>query len=535
MAIIQVNLKDLLYLCENAITEKELAELLDSIGAPLDKKDGDTLFIEVTPNRPDYLAVEGIAYSILCFVGKRPKLVENVPASAFEITVNKVASRPYIASLVARNVKLDIAAIEGIMQFQEKIHETFGRKRRKIAVGIHNLDAIEGKELRYYAGTGNERFIPLFETVEMSAKEVLLKTEKGKMFAHIIQREYPIVADEKGIISLPPILNSERTKVCEDTRNILVDITGTDRKSVENTACIIAMALEMRGGKIESVKVKYGKEAVWVPDMRRKRQEFSIDFVNGTLGTKFSEKEIVSLLHKTGMDAVNERERIVAYYPAWRVDIMGNNDIAEDVAIAFGYNNFEPEKPELFTIGGDAQGVRKFIRELMLQAGYSEINTPVLSNEREEYLMINEREDTPCVKIANPLTADNTMLRTSMIPSMLRTIALNKKYKLPLKLFEIGEVVRAEGDTCWHLCAAIYGEDAGLEAISGMFRLLLDRSGMGYHATGASAPYMIKGRCAHIKTPKGTALIGEMHPEILEKYGLEYPVAIVEAEVFKGF
>ena len=535
MAVMRADLADLLHLCGDAIDEKDLVEILDRIGAPLDGREGDTLLIEVTPNRPDYLAIEGIAYSILCFLGKRPKLTENVPSSKYRIKVDKVESRPYIASLIAKGVAMGDATIAGMMQFQEKIHETFGRKRKKIAIGMHDLDALKGKNLRYYAGAGSERFVPLFETDEMNMRDVLVKTEKGKEFAHIIKKEYPIVADEEGVISFPPILNSERTKVRESTTNIFVDITGTDRKSVENTASIIAMALEMRGGRIESVEVDYDNEVVYTPIMKRKSQEFSTESVNLLLGTAFSKKEIADLLHKTGIDMVNERGRTVAYYPSWRVDIMGNSDIAEDVAIAYGYNNLEPEKPELFTIGRDTQGPRKLVRELMLQMGYSELNTFVLTNERDEFEMIKEDKEMPCVKIANPLTVDNTILRTSLIPSMLRAIALNKKYKLPLKLFEIGEVVHPEGKTDWHLCAAIYGEEAGLETISGMFRLLLDRFGMKYEASSAQAPSMIEGRCAQVKMKNGAALIGEIHPEVLRKYGLEYPVAIVEVGVIKGF
>ncbi|MCX8200030.1 MAG: phenylalanine--tRNA ligase subunit beta [Candidatus Micrarchaeota archaeon] len=535
MAVLRANANDLIQLCNNEINEKEIASLLDSIGAPLDGKEDGTLLVEVTPNRPDYLAVEGIAYSLLCFVGKRPKIPEEISQSGLVVEAGKVASRPYIAALVAKDVSMGEAAIEGLMQFQEKIHDTFGRKRKKIAIGMHDLDTVEGKKIRYYAGTGNEKFVPLFESEEMSAKEVLLRTEKGKEFAHIIQREYPIVADEKGVMSFPPILNSERTKVRSGTRNIFVDITGTDRKSVENAACIIAMALSMRGGKIQSVDVKYDKETIRLPNMRRKSQEFSFDAVNSILGAQFSRKDICALLHRTGVDVVDERGRTVAYYPPWRVDIFGNSDIAEDVAIAYGYNNFEPEKPELFTVGKDTQGVRKLLRELMLSLGYSEINTFVLSNEREEYQKLGLDIDTPCVKIANPLTTDNTMLRTSLVPSMLRTIVQNKKYRLPLRLFEIGEVVHADGKTDWHLCAAIYGEEAGLESISGMMKLLLDRFGMEYEAEGFSMPFMIDGRCARVRMKNGSALIGEVHPEILERFGLEYPVAIVEVGIIKGF
>ncbi|MEM3363962.1 MAG: phenylalanine--tRNA ligase subunit beta [Candidatus Micrarchaeia archaeon] len=535
MAVLRANVNDLMELCNKEISEEEIPSLLDSIGAPLDGREGDTLLIEVTPNRPDYLAVEGIAYSLLCFTGKRPKIPEKIPHSKFVVEVGKVASRPYIAAIVAKDVQMSDAAVEGIMQFQEKIHDTFGRKRKKIAIGMHDLDTVAGTKIRYYAGTGNEKFIPLFESEEMSAKEVLLRTEKGREFAHIIQREYPIVADDKGVMSFPPILNSERTKVRSETRNIFVDITGTDKKSVENTACIIAMALCMRGGKIEDVEIRYEKESVRTPNLQRKTIEFSCDFVNNLLGSKFSKSEIAALLHKTGIDVVDERGRTVAYYPPWRVDIFGNSDIAEDVAIAYGYNNFEPEKPELFTVGKDAQGVRKPLRELMLSMGYSEINTFVLSNEREEYGKLNLDLDTPCVKIANPLTADNTMLRTSLMPSMLRTIAQNKKYKLPLKLFEIGEVVHADGKTDWHLCAAIYGEEAGLESISGMFKLLLDRFGMGYEAEPISMPFMIEGRCAKVKVKNDGAIIGEVHPEILERFGLEHPVAILEVGIFKCF
>ncbi len=539
MAVIKANVEDLITLCGGAVSESNVAGLLDKVGAPLDEREGDTLYIEVTPDRPDYLAVEGIAYSLRSYAGIHQEINKNIKKSSYSIDVDNAICRPYIASLVARNVKLNLDAVESLMQLQEKMHETFGRKRRKIAIGMHNLDSISGKEIKYYDGNGDEKFIPLFETKEMSLREMLSKTEKGRDYASLIEDRFPIVSDSSGIIAAPPILNSERTKIDEHTSNIFVDITGINRNSVENAAAIVALALAMRGGEIESVDITYKQSGdhVTTPNLNDKLIQFNLNSVNKLLGSKFTCSDVADLLLKTGMQAIKkEGNKITAAYPAWRVDVYDDSDIAEEIAIAHGYNEFAPAKPEMFTIGRELNKKRALIQELMIGMGFKEICTFVLTNEDNEFKMLGiDSSKEKCVKIANPLTVEHTIIRKSIIPSMLRTIATNKKHKLPVKLFEIGEVVDENGGTNWVLCAAIYDELCGMQHISGVFNALISKFSIEYSASEHALPYMIPGRCAKVEMKNGIhAVIGEVHPQVLKNHGLEFPVGIVEVNI-KGF
>ncbi len=527
MAVVRANIHDLLELCDGVITEEELPKYLDHIGAPLDEREGDTLFIEVTPDRPDYLSVEGIAYGLLCYVGNQPDIELELEPSGYKIEVENVSTRPYIAALVAKNVRLTEEGIKTLMQFQDKIHETFGRKRKKVAVGVHDLKNIVGKNLKYKTTTGEDKFIPLNESKEISLADVLRDTEKGVEFAHlIINGEYPVVMDEKDIISFPPILNSDRTKVLAESTDYLVEITGTDKESVMNTARIMALMFQMRGGIVKTVEIDYGNEKINSPDLNPKRIEFSPDFIKKILGMKFSEEEIKNLLKKVSIEVAPYSSE--AIYPAWRVDIMDETDIAEEVAIAYGYNNFEPEKPELFTIGKSGVTYENMISEVLVGLGFREVKTFVISNEKEEFDMLGIERPKEYIQLENPLTVEHTMLRTSLIPSMLRTIAQNKKYKLPLKLFEIGECSDGKGKTIKKLVVGMYGPDIGYEEISGVVARIMERLGKEFKGVEIKRPYYIEGRAAKITE---TGELGEIHPKVLEKYKLEYPTGIFEIEL----
>ena len=524
MAVVKANVNDLLELCRGVIREEELPELLDYIGAPLDEREGDTLFIEVTPDRPDYLSVEGIAYALLSYTGNTPEIEFELEKSGYSVQVEEVKTRPYIAALVARNVRLSEEGVKALMQFQDKIHETFGRKRKKVAVGVHDLKEIHGKKVYYRKGSGKEKFIPLNEEREMSLTEVLTDTEKGVKYAHlIVESTYPMVMDDKGIISFPPILNSDRTKVLVETTDYFVEITGTDQESVENAARIMALIFQMRGGEVKSVEINYPNENRTTPDLTPKSIEFSVGFVNKILGMNFSDEEIASLLKKVSINMGPYSSEAV--YPAWRVDIMDETDIAEEVAIAYGYNNFEPEKPELFTIAHAANEFENQLSEILIGMGFREIKTFVLSNPNDEYEKLNLKGGN-FVELENPLTTEHTMVRTSLIPSLIRVVAQNKKYQLPIKLYEIGECVDEEGKTIKKLAIGIYGPKVGFEEISGVVARLLERLGKEYMGEKLEGvPYYIEGRAAKIGD---SGELGEIHPEVLERFGLEYPLVVFQ-------
>ena len=157
--------------------------------------DGDKIEIELTPDRPDMFAVEGVAREMKGFLSIETGLKKyDVSDSNLSLKKEKVDVRPVIACGIVLGVKLTDELVKSLMQIQEKLHATVGRDRRKVAIGVHDFDKV--KPPFVYREVAEEKFVPLFETREMSVKQILEEHPKGKDYAHLVQEgKYPMLYD----------------------------------------------------------------------------------------------------------------------------------------------------------------------------------------------------------------------------------------------------------------------------------------------------------------------------------------------------
>ncbi len=546
MPTLSYDKKDLLSLIGKNLSDEELEEIINSIKPSVEKITDNEIIIEHTPDRIDLFGIEGLARAVKSYLGIETGLKKYfVEEANFTIKVESVPVRPYIAAAIVKNVDLKDETIKSLMNIQEVLHETIGRKRRKVAIGIHDLNKIS-PPIKYTQTSKESKILPLEYKDEMSLKEVLQKISKGKEYGYLISKSklWPVYEDALGIFSFPPIINSERTKVTEKTKNLFIELTGTEKNTVKKTLNIIVTNLAERGGIIQGVRLEYDKKTEITPNLNEDVMELDIQYANKWIGLNLSQNDMIKLLERMGYAAIGIGDnKIEVIIPAYRADILHPIDIIEDIAISYGYNNLIPELPNIFTIGRQ-HPLEKFsgkIRYLLVGLGFQEIIQPVISNFKDQFEKMNLKKQK-IVTISNPVSESYNCLRISLIPSLLKSFAANKHVEYPQKIFEIGDVVifddREETMTknIRTLGSGISDTKANFADISATLEALMKSLNFEYDLIAADNPSFIKGRVAEIYMQgKRIGIVGEINPKVLENWNLEMPVAVFELNLEEIF
>ena len=527
----------------------ELIDTLPMMSSDIEDYDDEEIKVEFFPNRPDNLSVEGVARSFKGFLGLETGL-PNYPItpSNEEVVVDaEVAEiRPYIAFAKIDNVDFTGDKLKYIMDFQENLHWVIGRDRKKVAIGIHNADVVNAP-FKYIATPKDANaFVPLEKDSEMTPDEILTEHDKGKAYAHLIDSfdKYPLILDKDDqVLSMPPIINGELTKIKEDTHNIIVDVTGTDERAVNQALNIICSSFAEVGGQIKSMEVKYEDKTIVSPDLTPQEMNVHVDTANELIGgTDLNAEDIKGLLEKARFDAevLNDNE-VKAIIPAYRVDILHEVDIVENIAVQYHINSVEAKLPEINTVAYENDWFRSesIIREAMVGLGFQEIMSLMLTSEEAHYEKMNQEEKTH-VQVARPITIDRTMIRTSLINSLMEFLEDNKHEDLPQKIFEIGDVLYLDDSkenktvSSKKLAALICHSTANFTEIKSVMTSVLSNLGYTMEISDSENKTFIEGRVADVEgvSEKGyvKGFFGEISPEVITSFTLEYPVIGFEIE-----
>ena len=533
MPTISFSKKDLMNL--SAASEEDL-EILPLIGVQVESIEGDEMTVEIEANRADMFSVEGIARYLRGFIGKETGFREyHVSQGDFTVQVDESVRdvRPYIGAAHIGGIEMDDYLIRTLMDLQEKLHATIGRKRKKLAIGVHDSSKI-GREIVYKGVRPEEiSFIPLSKDEEMNLREILERHEKGREYAHLLQgkERFPILMDSSGnVLSFPPIINGQLTALNENTTEIFIDMTGTDLRLIEKAMAIFCAALADRGGKIESALIRYEDFEIRMPDMDGEEMEVSVDYINSLIGTDIPGDEMVELLEKARFSASHSDGRVNIRIPPYRMDILHPADMAEEVAIAYGYHRLVPELPKEVTFGSRREGyaLEKALKEILIGLGFNEITTLSLTSERMQFQMMRlDLEDA--VRIRNPITEFHTMVRKWLLPSIMDILSKNRHRDLPQRIFEIGYVVGPEGRNDMHVAGAIIDDRASFTGIKSTVQAIFRDIGLNMEISEKEHPSFISGRCAGISVDgKEIGMFGEVHPEVIGNFELEHPVSAFE-------
>ena len=527
----------------------EMIDTLPMMSSDIEDFDDEEIKVEFFPNRPDNLSVEGVARSFKGFIGQEIGLPDyKVVPSNEEVSVEaEVAEiRPYIGFAKIDNVDFTGDKLKYIMDFQENLHWVIGRDRKKVAIGIHNADVVNAP-FKYIATPKDANaFVPLEKDSEMTPDEILKEHDKGKDYAHLIENfdKYPLILDkDDNVLSMPPIINGELTKIKEDTKNIIVDVTGTDERAVNQALNIICCSFAEVGGQIKSMDVKYEDKTITSPDLTPQEMNVHVSTANELIGgTDLNADDIKGLLEKARFDAeIIDENTVKAIIPAYRVDILHEVDIVENIAVQYHINSVEAKLPEINTVAYENNwfSAESTIREVMIGLGFQEIMSLMLTSEEAHYEKMNQ-EEKPHVQVARPITIDRTMIRTSLINSLMEFLEDNKHEDLPQKIFEIGDVLYLDDTkenktvSSKKLAAVICHSTANFTEIKSVVTSVLSNLGYSMEIKDSQNKTFIEGRAADVKGMSDAGSIegffGEVSPEVITNFTLEYPVIAFEIE-----
>jgi len=551
MPTIQIDFKDFQGLIGIDLPKKveELDEVLSSVKGEVKLFNEQEVHVEIgDTNRPDLWNVEGLARALQGFLKVETGLREYTLAasSGVEVHVDPRLKdiRPYIACTVVKNPKLSDAAIRGIMQFQDKLDQTYGRRRRRASIGLYDFSLVT-PPIRYGVAKPREiSFAPLGFEEKMTLEEILQRHPKGLEYGHIIRghNDWPILMDsEDKVLSFPPIINSNDVgRVMEGTQDVLIEVTGTAHETVLNTLTAVALSLVDREGKIHSAEVHYpyGRiREIVTPQLKTRIIETSMEHINKVLDLKLEPREAVELLERGGFDVKKvEGGTLIVEVPCYRMDIMHPIDLVEDIAIAYGYDHIKPKWPQLPTIGGltAQEQFCDVVREIMLGLGFQEVLTFTMTSPENLFAKMNLKTEK-VVEVANPKILTLTCLRSWLLPSLMEFLSHNTHVEYPQRIFEVGYAVvfdkereNQTRDVKKLACVSIH-PNANFTEIKSITDALFLNLGVKYDLEESEHKSFIQGRTGKVLiNGKEIGVMGEIHPRVLEIWKLENPAVALE-------
>lgn len=533
MAIVEFDVEEI----KKHISLEKFERLIIRLGLESERKKG-LEYVDVTADRPELLDFNMLMNAIFMLDGiSRPsKSMYTInKKQIIEIKVDGSVKqiRPYITGIVVKNINLKGNTLKYLINFSEKLCDTYGRKRAKFAIGMHNLDVIKGNLI--YEAVKNGEFIPLDSRVKMSFKKLLSSHKKGIEYGSTIKdNNYPILRDSEKVLSFIPIINSESTKVSENTKNIFVDITGTDKSVISRVVEIFNCIFKNMEADIYPIIVDYDKSKEEYPKADWKYVETNPEYINSIIGTSISKNEIIELAGRMGYVTSSENSGIKFMVPPYRTDVFSRRDIVEDIAIAYDYNKIKNKAVVGSFVGTLHQNsyVYDRISSFFIGCGYTEAMNKYLTNEQNQFENINREINPNIVKIDYSKTSSFTMLRRDILPLLLQDIGYSMTDSMPQRMFEYGKVFNMDKNkVCERDSVAFVSAHSKInfsEAKS-LVMALNEYLKLDLIIKKYDDPAFIKGRCAaiYIKN-KYIGIFGEIHPKVLDMFKIGEPVVAGE-------
>ena len=544
MTILTLNKKEL----EKKVgkIDSKMEELITMMGTPIEEIKETEISVEVFPNRPDLLSLQNFARALNQYIGKE-KVVNfkiNKPEKDFVVTIDNSVKkiRPYTVCAIVKSLNFDDEKIKEIVDIQEKLHNSIGRKRKKVAIGVYPLEKIK-LPIKFIAKKPEEiSFLPLDSPKEMNGRQILRNHPTGRDYAHLLKNSevFPIFVDSNNkILSMPPIINSEETgRITKNTKEIFIECSGHNLFYLKKCLNILISALYDMGGKIYSMEIKDSKEGNFIsPDMSYEEKEFDIKNIEKTLGINLTEKDIRIYLEKMGIKYTKKKDKSFALIPPYRMDILHWIDLSEEVAIAYGYQNFKPEIPKISTIGEEDsfEKKKKVISNILVGLGILETSTFHLTTKKN--IKKIHYEFNNFIEVEDSKTERN-VLRIDLLTNQLQIFSENSDSLYPQKIFEIGRVFEKneKSDTGTkennHLAISIIDEEVRFTDLKQILDYLFKMIDKSYEIKETNNNNYIEGRVGEIIFDgKSMGYIGEIAPRVLKNWKIKTPVISLEINI----
>nr|SVE75035.1 EOG090X03QT [Daphnia dolichocephala] len=585
MPTISIN-RDLLFKAlGKSYSEEEFDELCFKFGIELDEVTSDKLIIlkeqgtersagaseeviykiDIPANRYDLLCLEGLVQGLQVFLGETEypafKVIPS-PTVPQRLIIKSSTStiRPYAVAAVLRNIHFDQETFSSFIDLQDKLHQNLCRKRSLVAIGTHDLDTVQGPFSYEALSPDAIKFRPLNQTKEFTASQLMDLYSTDSHLRHYLpiikdSPVYPVIKDSNGVVlSMPPIINGEHSKITLNTKNVFIECTATDltKASIVLDTLVCMFSRYCRDQyTVEMCEVETPLRNIMnYPILKVRQEKVNVKKINTMVGIDEPADKLADLLTRMCLTAtVADGDCLMVAVPPTRHDIIHACDVYEDVAIAFGYNNIAKTLPTTNTIASQfpLNKLSDQLREQLAQASFTEALTfSLCSKEDISDKLRKPLNSIPAVHVANPKTLEFQVARSTLLPGLLKTIAANRKLPLPLKFFEVSDVVLKDNQrdvgarNCRNLCIVYYNKAPGFELVHGLLdRLMqllevpLDPSGQtGYSLKSCEDPTFFPGRCAQVIFAGAVVgILGVLHPEVITSFDLNLPCSALELNV----
>jgi phenylalanyl-tRNA synthetase beta chain len=541
LPVVELNINRIRKLVSGKTTRKQILDALPFLGLDIESENGDEIRIEYSPNRPDYSTDYGIATGLQGLLGikKGIQKITIKKKGKFSIKVDSSVTkiRPYVTGVIATNGKLDDVSIKQLMNMQEDLHFGIGRKRKKSSIGLHDADKITFP-LTYSTVSHEHKFVPLNSNAEQTIDEILTNTEVGQNYGWVLGdvKQVPIITDsEQNTISFPPIINSSLTTVTPNTKNILIEVTGIDKEAAEDMLSVVVSILQTAGFDFNELKISGNKNST--PQLKNRTMIYDTKFTSEILGIEMNSSNMVTCLKKCRLDASVKGKKITCTIPRYRFDIFGPMDLVEEIALGYGIANIEPKLSPSTTIGqkNDVTIKTGLISKTAVGLGFLEAMNSSLTSKNTLYDM-TKRDSSEIISVLDSKSQEHTILRDSLLPSLLENLSKNIHESYPQKLFETGVVFSKSQpiNESINFAAVIAYKDTNYSEIKAIMQSILKTNFKidSQTKTSKNQELFVEGKHADILVgEKKIGEIGEINTEILENFRIRTSVTGFEIKL----
>lgn len=560
MPKIEVHEKLFNSLLGKSYSNAQLEEILPVAKAELDGHDPDENLYKIElndTNRPDLWSTAGLARQLVSY---RDKIIaqydffstseETLDSDGRTLIVHESAKlvRPYSIGFAVTGKVIDEEILLDFIQGQEKLCNNFGRKRKTIAIGVYRSDLITYPV--HFEGVDPDKahFVPLHMSEDLTLREICKKHPKGLEFGPIVAESpvFPFLYDESGaVLSFPPVINSAHIGAVEvGDEHLFFELSGTGLDDLLLAASIIACDCADMGFTILPVRcefpfdTKYGRE-ITVPYYFQDPVGCELNFLRRTLGENLTGEEIVLALRRMGIFAVVDEKMVYVTVPEYRNDFLHPVDIVEDVMIGHGLENFAPELPSDATVGRitEAETFARKVKDIMVGLGYQEMMYNYLGS-RREYIENMHVDGSKYIQIANPMSENYEYVRPSIIPSLLESESVSAHAAYPHHIFEVGKVAFLDSTensgttTRNYLGFLSASSEMGFNQLNSVIATIFYYLNHEYVMEDLDDPRFIAGRCGKLLcNGVVVGVFGEVHPAVLESWGITMPTISCEIDL----
>lgn len=528
----------------------------------------DILDFEITSNRPDCFSIEGLGRETAISlneefknphknVSKDVKTVDSIDGLKVDIEAKDLCYR-YIARVI-KNVE--------IKESPEWM------KRRLKACGVRAINNIV--DITNYVMLELGQPMHAFDIENVAGKHIIVRraAENEKIttldeIERTLNNDNLVIADEEKPVAVAGVMGGLNSGITDATKTVVFEAATFNRGSVRLTAKKLGLRTESSSrfekGLSPEIAARAIDRAVELAELigagksvdekidmypekeTQKIIPFEPEKVNALLGMDISKEEMIDILTKLGIE-VNGEKLVIPYF---RVDLERTADIAEEVIRIHGYNTLNSTLINAESTVGAKTKLQKLqdrIKELLVQKGFSEMYAfSFIGHKDFEKCKL---DSTKAIKITNPLGEEFSLMRTSMMPTVMQSIATNyNKKNKDVALFEMGKTyIDEEGNIAKgevateteQIAFALYGKNADFYVVKGIIENILQISNIAkYQLARETEINLHPGRSAKILIGKDRiASFGEVHPEVLENYGIDEKVyyAVIDVEKFAKY